>query len=43
MASALRVDVDPDFSSKSKTGSMMAQRLVSGHDTTYWTLKVSGS
>jgi hypothetical protein len=39
-SSALLVAVEPDFSSKSRTGSMMAQRRVTGSETTYWMLEV---
>ena len=40
IASAEYVAVAPDFGSKSSTGSMTAQRFVSGQLTTYWTLHV---
>jgi hypothetical protein len=43
MASADRVAVEPNLSSKSITGSMIAQRRAAGSDTTYCTLQVRSS
>ena len=40
ISSAEWVAVDPDFGSKSSTGSMIAARFVSGSATMYWMLKV---
>jgi hypothetical protein len=40
IVSTERVAIEPDFSSKSSTGSTMAQRFVSGSATTYCTLLV---